>query len=158
MKNVSIYLLFILVSSQALAQKNYPCTNNNNLFLSKIIGQWQFRSKDRVSPDIYEQNEGQVEITNLIHGCGIQISLKDHPYAVSMLIIVNDQNDVEMTYLDTEHGSFLHFKGKLITENINVFWYRDFSKKKLQVKQSMRKRSNNEFELNSYLSSDHGAT
>ncbi|WP_299116590.1 hypothetical protein [uncultured Winogradskyella sp.] len=141
-------------------QKKYSCNNKGFDNLKPIIGTWFVNTKDRTAIDVYQNNTGYAITKPNIDGCGVTINLsgsyKNHPYALNMNLMTLDRSNAQMSTVDSEHGSFSLFNGKIKDNSIELLWYRDIEKKKLQSKYKMTIISEDAFEFSSYLSTDYG--
>lgn len=145
----------------SFAQKtDYTCQNRVYDYLKTTIGMWNVITKDRTSPGVYENNKGKSNITNLIEGCGIKESYrgkyKDKNYAREVMIVGQDSISVEMSALDSEHGSFSILNGKVENDKLVIYWFRNKDVKKLQSKYILSIENKDKFEFSSYLSTDYG--
>ncbi|GGI57602.1 hypothetical protein GCM10011444_19110 [Winogradskyella haliclonae] len=150
-----------LISITSNAQEeSYTCQNPLYNYLSTIIGDWEVKTKDRTSPGVYENNKGNSKITNLIEGCGIKESYrgsyKSRKYAREVMIVGQDSISVQMSALDSEHGSFSILNGKIENDKLVIYWFRNIDVKKLQSKYILSIENKDKFEFSSYLSTDYG--
>ena len=138
---------------------SYSCANSNYSFLKQLSGIWTVSTKDRTAPDVYEDNTGVSTIEPAIGGCGISLSYrgtyKEKPYARESIITLKDST-VQMVAMDSEHGSFSTYDGSLLDGEINLYWFRDKEKKRLQSKYVLKIIDDNGFEFSSFLSTDYG--
>ncbi|MFY0601339.1 MAG: DUF1579 family protein [Cyclobacteriaceae bacterium] len=159
-----LFFSFLLLINNSITAQNesFSCENEAYLFLQNTIGIWEVSSKDRTSPEVYEQNSGTSTITSLIEGCGIQESFRgifrNKIYAREVLIIGKDSTHVEMVTLDSEHSSFSSLQGEISENEMTVYWYRNPEKRKLQSKYILNYMSADQFEFSSFLSTDYGDT
>lgn len=156
------FLLFIFTTSfiSYSQDQNYTCDNAVYETLSKKIGVWHVKTKDRISPGVYETNNGISNITSLINGCSIRESFrgnyKNKKYAREVFITGKDSTSVQMSVLDSEHNKFSILNGNLKDNQIIVYWFRNNERKKLQSKYILTTQNLDEFEFSSYLSTDYG--
>lgn len=133
-----------------------------NDYLVELVGEWRVETKDRISLGNYENNLGVSEINVLIEGCGVQESyrgmFKGKPYAREVLLAGKDSVNLEMSVLDSEHGSFSILEGEKKGNQLELIWYRDTKVKRLQSKYILTKNGKEQFEFSSYLSMDYGET
>ncbi len=155
--NFIIFFLFNIAHSQ---ENTYSCKNEAYSFLKQTIGKWHVITKDRTSPNVYENNYGTSIITSSIEGCGIKESYKgvyrNKNYAREVFLTGLDSTNVEMLALDSEHGSFSTLNGSIKNNELTTYWYRNKEVKRLQSKYIMSFTDTNTFEFSSYLSTNHG--
>lgn len=141
-------------------ENTYSCNNESYTFLKQTIGKWHVITKDRTSPNVYENNHGTSTITNSIEGCGIKESYigiyKNKPYAREVVVNGLDSTSVQMMTLDSEHGSFSISDGSINNKMMTTYWYRNKDVKRLQSKYILTFKSDDIFEFSSYLSTDSG--
>ncbi len=139
---------------------NFTCSNSNYSFLERLSGTWNVATKDRTSPGVYEDNSGVCTIEPAIEGCGISISYrgiyKGKSYARESILTFKDSTAVQMVAMDSEHGSFSTYDGELANGKIELYWFRDKEKKRMQSKYVMAISDADSFEFSSYLSTDYG--
>ncbi|WP_353778367.1 alpha/beta hydrolase [Winogradskyella sp. 3972H.M.0a.05] len=155
--------IMILFATSLIAQSNnekYTCENSANTFLEKTLGNWRVITKDRTSPGVYESNYGTSTITQSIEGCGIKESYRgtyrNKVYAREVVITGSDSSRVQMSALDSEHGSFSILNGTVEDSKMTLYWYRDIQKKRLQSKYKLEFKDESTFEFSSFLSTDYG--
>lgn len=171
MQSVSLLVhLFFLLPYVLWAQSDlnnevqearFSCANDGYLFLKRTEGIWQVKTKDRTSPGNYEANSGKAVIGPSIEGCGVAISFrgtyKNKPYAREMNIMALDSINMQMVSVDSEHGSYSLLEGAIIdSKTMELYWYRDHNKKRVQSKYVMLLLDKEAFEFSSYLSTDYG--
>jgi len=157
----SLIIVPLLLSGLGFSQQStYTCANEINSYLIDIVGEWEVETKDRISPGNYESNKGASSFSVLIEGCGIQESFrgvfKGKPYAREVLIMGKDSVNLEMSVIDSEHGSFSILKGSKVGDQLELIWYRDIEVKRLQSKYILSKKDKDQIEFSSYLSTDYG--
>nr|WP_321236152.1 hypothetical protein [uncultured Psychroserpens sp.] len=155
--------LFLLISIKTNSQDtSFTCSNNSYKFLDKVIGHWNVITKDRISPNVYENNKGVSIISNAIEGCSIKESYrgvyKGKQYAREVTITGMDSLNVQMVTLDSEHSGFSIQNGSIINNVMTTIWYRNENVKRLQSKYILSLKGSNAFEFSSYLSTDYGKT
>ncbi len=159
---VILYLSLSLFLPSFHYGQEYSCKNINYDFLRGALGEWVVETRDRTAPGEYEENEGVATISNAIPGCGIIISFKGkykgNPYARESIITGIDSSRIQMVSMDSEHGGFLTYEGKMIDETLEVIWYRNKEKGKMMSKYTMSFENKDQFAFSSYLSTDYGAS
>ena len=165
MRTINRYNLFLITLiffySNSFAQEGiYSCENSAYNYLEKIVGTWDVKTKDRISPGIYETNSGISNITTLINGCSIKESFrgtyKNKNYAREVLITGRDSTEIQMSVLDSEHNKFSILNGNLENDQVIVYWFSNEEQKKLQSKYILTIFTPYKFEFSSYLSTDYG--
>ena len=165
MKANNKYFLFtfilLLVTSSFFAQEEiYSCKNSAYGYLETLIGTWEVMTKDRISPEVYENNSGVSKITTLINGCSVKESFrgtyKNKNYAREVIITGKDSIGIQMSVLDSEHNKFSILNGNLENNQIIVYWFQNEETKKLQSKYILTIYTTDKFEFSSYLSTDYG--
>lgn len=155
-------LVFLCVSARSIHAQEFTCRNSNYDFLKRAIGSWSTQTRDRVAVGEYEANEGAATIESSIQGCSIQISFsgtfRGKPYARETIIAGLDSVRIQMVSMDSEHGGFLTYEGQIKNETLEVKWFRNKEKGKLQSKYIMHFKSDQAFNFSSFLSTDYGKT
>lgn len=163
MRIFSLFLiLFGLLISPSIGAQTYPCTKAGSSFLADLSGVWQVSAKDRTSPGNYEENTGVSTISWAVKGCSIQEvyegTFKGRSYAVNYTTYLTDSLTMSRTFYDSEHGGLMKFEGTVEGKKAEFMWYRDASKKRMQVKNGVIWKDENSFETISQLSTDNGET
>ena len=130
MRSLSYLILFVLVFRIATGQEDsFSCANDMNNYLERLIGEWRVETYDRLSPNNYERNAGLSVIRTSIEGCGIQESYrgtyKNRPYAREVIFMGKDSIQLEMSVVDSEHGSFSILKGNSRDGQLELYWFRN---------------------------------
>lgn len=164
MKTILAFITALLfLNGQTFANVNSTaCQSSGGDFLSQLIGTWDVSTKDRTSPGNYEENEGYAIITASIEGCGVHESFsgtfRESDFKREVILTAQNASELQLSSLDSGHGSFTIYKGSFTDEGAELMWYRDENVKRLQSKYVLTVNGANEFELSSYLSTDTGKT
>lgn len=158
---VVLFALGFLLSHLVIGQPvSYLCQSAGYEFFSNLVGTWQVVAKDRTSPGNYESNNGIAVISSGIQGCSInesyQGTFKGKAYAISATLLLTDSMKVQRSYFDSEHANIMLFDGEIVSDGIRLFWYRNKSNPKMQVRYDLVWSNKDAFEWTTHLSTDFG--
>jgi len=131
-----------------------PCSQSGSI-LSRLIGDWQVTSTDRVSPGEYQENSGMSSIRSLFDECGVEENyrgmLKGETLEFKTLHVWKDSVTVSKIWLDSNHANPMLLEGNNGEDSLVVIWHKQLKTRMLSVKHVLRDIAESSFVSESFM-------